>query len=206
MSCTQPNLSSGYLNTVNSQGWSFEFIWVGPQAPGTGYAHQFSSTPSTAYTQGQNEASSAYNKLLSLGIGNSAANTAIVYDLDAVNTTYQSAVNSFISGWINILHISPAQKAGVYGSVCGSNLNALRNLSPYPDFIWGAYYNGNPSTSNLYTGTCGVTSGNWINHQRLKQYNNTHNETWGGVTLSVDDDCANGPTDPTGVGTDTACE
>lgn len=206
MGCSQPNLSSGWLNTVNGQGWGFEFIWVGPQAPGTGFAHQFSTNPSTAYQQGKNEAASAWVTLTStLGVTNGATNTALVYDLDAVNTAYQSAVNSFIAGWIYQLHLAPAQLAGVYGSVCGSNLNALAGLSPPPDFIWGAWYNGNPSTSNLNGGGCGVANGNWVYHQRLKQYTNTHNETWNGVTLSIDNDCANGPVDPYSQPTDPAC-
>jgi hypothetical protein len=197
----QPNLSASWLNTVNGQGWQFEFIWVGPQPPGTAYANQFSTNPTTAYSQGKTEGVNAYVELSStLAVSNSAANTAVVYDLDAVNTQYQSAVNSFISGWIYQLHLPTAQTAGVYGSVCGANLGALATLSPPPDFIWGAWYNGNMSTSNLDGGGCGVPNGDWASHQRLKQYNNTHKETWNNVALYVDDDCANGPTSPAGSG------
>lgn len=206
MGCSQPNLSATWLNNVRNQGWNFEFIWVGPQPPCSGYRVTFSSNPSTAYSQGQNEAISAYDQLLNLGVTNNALNTALVYDLETAPSSCQSATNSFIQGWIDQLHVSPAQVAGVYGSVCGSSLQSYAGLSHPPNFIWGAYYDGNPSTSDLSAGGCGVPSGDWTNHQRLKQYNNSHNETWNGVTLSVDDDCANGPVDPSGNGAvDNSC-
>lgn len=204
MGCSQPNLSSGWLNTVHGQGWQFEFIWVGMQPPNSGYINQFSTDPSTAYSQGQSEAANAVGKLENLGVTNSAQNTALVYDIEAVNG-YQTAVNSFVQGWTNYLNSAPAQVPGVYGSVCGSNLVALASLSPPPTFIWGAEPNGNLSTSDLYHGGCGVPNGDWTNHQRLKQYTAGHNETHNGVTLLVDDDCANGPTDPSGGGTNNSC-
>lgn len=209
MACSQPNLSASWLNTVFGQGWQFEFIWVGLQPPGTAFANQFSTDPNTALNQGYQEGINAWNELTkTLGVTNGAANTALVYDLDAVNPTYQSAVNAFIKGWMNELHNSPAQKAGVYGSVCGSNLGALASVSPPPDYVWGGFYDGNPSTSDLWDGppyNCGVPSGDWVSNQRLKQYNGGHNETWNHVTLNVDDDCANGPTSPQGGGTNSSC-
>jgi Domain of unknown function (DUF1906) len=200
MACSQPNLSATWLNQVRSQGWNFEFIWVGPQSPCTTYRYRFSTNSSTAFSQGESEASSAWLKLTNLGITNNAVNTALVYDLEASPSACQSETNAFIRGWVTQLHISPAQKAGVYGSVCGSSLSSYWNISPRPDFIWGADYNGNPSTGDLNAGGCGVPSTEWTNHQRLKQYKGGHNETWNGVTLYVDDDCANGPVDPTGGG------
>jgi len=206
MLCSQPNLSASWLNTVNGQGWGFEFIWVGPQPPCTGYRVRFSNDPTTAYNQGKQEAANAWNMLTgTLGVTNGALDTALVYDLESAPSSCQTATNKFISGWDYQLHLTPAQKAGVYGSVCGANLNALTGAGPVPDFVWGAWYNGNPSTSNLDGGGCGVANGNWVNHQRLKQYTNTHNETWNGVTLSVDNDCANGPVDPTSQPIDSAC-
>jgi glycoside hydrolase-like protein len=208
MACSQPNLSADYLNSVHSQGWDFEFIWVGPQPPCTGYNQRFSSDPNTAYQQGKNEAISAWSLLTNtLGVTNFAGGTALVYDLESSPSACQAATNSFISGWDYQLQLAPAQKAGVYGSVCGSNLAALASISNVPDFIWGAWYNGNPSTGNLDGGGCGVPNGWWGYSQRLKQYNGGHNETWNGVTLNIDNDCANGPTDPNGSGTytDPAC-
>jgi len=50
-----------------------------------------------------------------------------------------------------------------------------------------------------------VSSSSWASHQRLKQYIGGHNETWGGVTMNIDTDCANGPVAPTGVNVNTSC-
>lgn len=61
-----------------------------------------------------------------------------------------------------------------------------------PDYIFGADWDGNSNTSVM---AC-VPSGDWVNAQRLKQYSGTHNETWNGVTLSVDSDSSNAPVYP----------
>jgi hypothetical protein len=89
--------------------------------------------------------------------------------------------------------------------VCGSNLVALASLNPPPTFIWGADYNNNPNPADLSAGGCGVPSGDWVNHQRLKQYDGTHNQPYGGITLSIDDDCADSYTTPSGRTATTAC-
>ncbi len=38
-----------------------------------------------------------------------------------------------------------------------------------------------------------VNPGYWIYGQRHKQYNGSHNETWNGVTLNVDNNSSYGP-------------
>ena len=37
-----------------------------------------------------------------------------------------------------------------------------------------------------------VPNGDWANHQRLHQYAGPHNETWGGATVNMDSDAADG--------------
>ncbi len=199
-SCRPATVAASWLNTVHGQGWNFLFNWAGLQPPCStpGRFYTFSSNPSTAYSQGTSAASSAYQALLNLGITNLAQGTVVVFDLEEAPPQCQSATNAFFQGWVDFFNISPAQVPGVYGSVCGSNLAALASLSSPPKFIWGAWYNGNPSTKNLYTGSCGVPSSLWANHQRFKQYQGTHNETWNGTTLSIDSTCADGPTSPNG--------
>ena len=200
--CPPGNISS-WLNQVNGQGWNFEYTWVGPQPPCSGYSNIFSSTPSTAYNEGWNEAGAAVSQLETDGVTNSASATPLIYDLEtAGNGSCQAAINSFIQGWVDYLNTAPAQIPGVYGSVCNSNLGALASLSPPPSFIWGAYYDGNPDTADLSAGGCGVPNGDWTNQQRLKQYD--HNYTtppYGGLSLTVDQDCANSITTPSGLET-----
>jgi hypothetical protein len=209
MACSQPNLSATWLGDEYNAGWRFQYIWVGPQPPCTTYTSRFSSNTSTAFTQGQNEAISAVNTLINnLGVANPATSTALVYDLDAAPSSCQAATNSFISGWDYQLSLYPAQESGVYGGVCTSSLQSYANISHVPVFIWGGLWDGNRSTKNLWDSVdnCGVTSGSWVYSQRLKQWKGPHNETWNGVTLNVDDDCANSWINPNNIaGADSAC-
>jgi hypothetical protein len=185
--------SSSEVGQLRSMGYKFLPLWVGPQAPCNGWSSSFSYNTSTAYSQGANEAISVYNAIVALGWD--TLNAPMIYDLEAFNTGDSSCMNaakSFIDGWVHQLHASPAQKAGVYGSSCGSGLDAYSTIANVPDFIHGANWSGNKSTSTL---AC-ITSTHWTQRQRHKQYQGGHNETWNGVTMNVDSDCSNGPVYP----------
>lgn len=194
--CSQPNLTAAWMNTTNTQGWRHQMIWVGPQAPCTTFANRISYDTATAYQQGKTEADSAYTALINLGITNSAAGTPIVYDMEGYtnDTACRAAVKSFMLGWTDQLAVAPAQVAGVYGSACNSYLSDLATIARPPAYIWAANWDLNPSTSTL---SC-ISGATFANHQRLKQYQGDHNETWGGVTLNIDSNCANGPMAPIG--------
>jgi hypothetical protein len=194
--CSQPNLTSSWLNTTYSQGWRHSMIWVGPQAPCTTFSSRISYDTATAYTQGQDEAKKAYNALVALGVTNNAAGTPVVYDMEGYtnDSSCRAAVKSFMQGWVDQLAVAPAQVSGVYGSACNSYLSDLATMARPPKYIWAAAWDGNPSTSTL---SC-VGGTSWASHQRLKQYQGDHNETYGGVTLNIDSNCANGPLAPTG--------
>lgn len=190
---TNTNLTAQWVTTNGpaSSKWGLMPIWVGLQAPCTpaGRYSVFSYNTTTANSQGRSEAQAAYAALMSLGF---LADVPIVLDLEAWDTTKASCVaaaKSFVQGWVDWLHHPSAQSAGVYGSTCGSGLNLFASLARPPDWIWGAAWNGNPSTANM---PC-VAVGYWTNHQRHKQYRGDHSERWNGITLIVDSDCANGP-------------
>jgi hypothetical protein len=190
-----PTNSASFVSSLVSMGWGIMPLWVGPQAPCTSYGSRFSSDTTTAYNQGKNEAIASYNKLVSLGM--STDNTPVIYDLEAFDTSNSGCLNAakaFIRGWTEQLHVAPAQQAGVYGSSCASGLGSYASNSPAPDFIDGADWDGITSTSNM---AC-ISAGNWTLHQRHKQYQGGHSETWNGVTVSVDSDCSNGPVYPAG--------
>jgi len=194
--CSQPNLTASWMNTTYSQGWRHTLIWVGPQAPCSTYATRISYDSATAYQQGKDEAVKAYNALIALGFTNNAAGTPVVYDMEGYgsNATCKAAVKQFMQGWVDQLAVAPAQVSGVYGSACNSNLSDLATMARPPKFIWAANWNGNTSTSTL---SC-VSGTSWSSHQRLKQYQGDHNETYGGVTINIDSNCANGPLAPSG--------
>jgi Domain of unknown function (DUF1906) len=187
--CSQPNLTASWVRSVTTQGWKLLPIWVGPQNPcQPGQAAYFSRTTTTAYAQGKTEARRAYNALIALGL---SANSPVDYDLESSGGTNTAAciaaTRAFIDGWVDQLHVPPAQRAGVYGSTCASFLDKFATLSPPPDFIDGAAWDGNPSTSVL---PC-IPANHWVNRQRHKQYRGAHDETWHGVRLNVDSRCAN---------------
>jgi hypothetical protein len=201
--CSQPNLTPSWFNTTNAQGWRYELIWVGPQAPCTAFASRMSYDVNTAYQQGKNEANSAWIALKNLGFG-TAAGTPVVYDLENYpnNSACRAAVKSFMQGWVDQLATPPyPQPAGVYGSACGSYLADLATIARPPKYIVPADWDGNPSTTAM---AC-INGSSWANHQRIKQFQGGHNETWGGVTINIDSNCANGPVAPNGANYTTAC-
>ncbi len=192
--CSQPNLTSSWVSSVTNgpnQHWELSPWWVGPQAPcnSGSFTYVFSYNTSTAYSQGENEAISAYDAVVLLGMG---SDTPVAYDLEAFDTSNSSCVaaaQAFINGWTHQLSVAPPQTSGVYGSTCASDLTAYASISLPPEYIFGANYDGNSDTSVM---AC-VPSGYWGNSQRLKQYENTHSETWNNQSLNVDSDSSNGP-------------
>jgi hypothetical protein len=191
--CGGATLSSSWIDTVTAQGWQLVFIWVGPQMPSScssrTFSHTISLDPSTAYTQGHNEGDAAYAQLVNLGIN--VTNAPVVYDLEGYNggSTCRAAAKSFMKGWADDLDLAPAQQSGAYGSACSSYINDFASDGNPPDFVWPAAWDNNPSTSTI---SC-ITSTNWASSQRHKQYAGDHNETYGGITINMDSDCANGP-------------
>ena len=191
--CGGATLSSSWITTVTNQGWDLVFIWVGPQMPSSCSSRSFSDTISldtaTAYNQGKTEAHAAYLKLVNLSVN--VTNAPVVYDLEGYNggSTCRAAAKSFMKGWADQLALAPAQLSGAYGSACSSYIDDFASDGNPPDFIWPADWDGNQSTGSV---SC-VASTHWTHNQRHKQYQGDHNETYGGVTINLDSDCANGP-------------
>jgi hypothetical protein len=189
--CPTSGITASYVDDWTNQGWSLVPIWVGPQAPyGTCTTRSFTSymsaDPATARSQGKNEADAAISRANSLGF---APGAVIAYDLEGgftLSSTCLTAVQQFITGWDAEL---------TYVSIIYSNPSILANftsLSSVPAAIWGAGGSSADSVWNL----AGLNNGNWSYDQRHFQYSGTHPETWGGYSLSVDDDCSNGPLSP----------
>lgn len=195
--CSQANLTASWISTVTSgsvngisMSWKLLPIWVGPQDPcEPGFGSYISLNTTTAFNQGKSEAISAYDVWVT-NLGQNS-DTPINYDMEFSGGTITSgclaAIRSFIEGWVVQLHVAPAQKAGVYTSTCGGDISTFATIANPPDFIDGASYDGNRSTSAL---PC-VSSSYWVHQQRHKQYAGGHNETWNGSNINVDSRCAN---------------
>jgi hypothetical protein len=191
--CAQPNLTAAWVTAVSAQGWDLEPIWVGLQNPcaPAGVGTKFSTNTTTAYNQGSNEAVSAHNALNNLGFGPTVnRNTTIVLDLEGYTHTAAclAASKAFVHGWDAYLASVPSQVSGVYGSTGGSDLTGLAS-APVPAFIWGALWDSNSNTTVMPP----VPTTRWVGQQRIKQYRGGHTESWGGVSVSIDSNSANGP-------------
>ncbi len=198
--CSQPNLSAQWVS--DNRLWGMLPIWVGPQMPKpecqqhTAWNANISLDPATAHNQGRSEAAAAYSAAGNLGMDRPGM--PIIYDLEAYGggtkalSTCIAAAKAFIDGWVEWLHVSPAQKAGVYGSQCASYLRELRSIDHVPDFIWFAWWNGNPDPYNT-SSSCPIGASDWANHQRHKQYAGNVTETYGGKSRLIDRDCSDGP-------------
>ena len=202
--CSQPNLTSSWATNVHNQGWSFYLIWVGLQAPCVSFsASTFSTDPATATSQGRQAADNAVVAAANLGFNGM---NVYYFDMEAYNTgnsTCRTAVRSFVNGWSDQIQSYWGEKAGVYGSGCGSAVDDWAYIGHPPNDIWVADWNLDPDVWGL---GC-VPNSHWISDQRLHQYRGGHNETWGGVTISIDNDCADGLVTPHGHDTtgDPAC-
>ena len=100
------------------------------------------------------------------------------------------AVVSFLGGWTRELH-TYGYVSGVYTSAASGVKDLVAAYkssgSSRPDDIWAADWNGKPVlTDSFLPGTY------WSNHQRLHQYAGAHDEKWGGATLDIDSDAADG--------------
>jgi Domain of unknown function (DUF1906) len=192
--CSQPNLTPSWARTVHSQGWSYYLTWVGPQAPCTGYGSRFSYDTSTARQQGRNQADAAVWAAYDLGF---TGRNVYYFDMEAYNTgnsSCRNAVKAFVDGWSGRIKNYWGEKAGVYGSSCGSAVADWATINNVPNDVWVADWNGDPDVWGL---AC-LSNGLWSNDQRLHQYRGGHNETWGGVTMNIDNDCADGLVTPHG--------
>ena len=202
--CDNLALNATYIKQLYQQGWRFIPTWVGPQAPCTGYLTKMSSDPTTAYNQGVTQANLAVETLAGLGLTYPDKTGSVVYyDIEyyGTNAACRTAVNFFMNGWVSQLH-ARGNLAGVYASpACNTGLNDFRTIANVPDVAWIAawYYNiGDPRatydpTASVWDwlGSC-LPGTAWANHQRARQYSGDHNETWGNLTLEIDNDVLDG--------------
>ena len=199
--CSNNALTSSYLEQLSQQGWQFIPTWVGPQAPCTGYISRMSSDVTTAYDQGVNEANLAVERLVGLGLTYPDKTGSVVYyDIEyyGTNTACREAVNSFMNGWVSQIR-ARGNLAGVYGStLCNTGLSDFLTIANVPDVIWPARWYHNmgegfydPTATVWNLGTC-IPNTVWADHQRIRQYEGDHNETWGGLTLGIDSNVLDG--------------
>ena len=170
--CAQANLSPQWLQDQAANGWHFIPIYVGIQA----------GEISSPNAQGVASANDAVATALSLGL---PQGTPLYYDMESYAPNYTSNVLAFLAGWTRQLQLR-GYLSGIYSSGASGITDLVSQAGtgyPEPDVIFDAHANGVASTDDSY-----LPAGDWAFHQRIHQYNLGHNETYGGVTINIDND------------------
>jgi hypothetical protein len=193
MGCSQPNLTSNWVQEESAAGWHLIPIYVGLQAPGNSCGCAALSSGSAA-SQGQAAAEDAVSQARAIGLGQG---NPIYYDMEgyARGGTTSAVVLAFLGAWTQQLH-AEGYKSGVYSSDDSGIVDLVSNYgSGYsePDDIWPAAWNGQAGTSDA-----NIPSGEWASHQRVHQYAGNETQTHGGVTINIDSDYVDAATAATG--------
>ncbi len=194
--CDNEQLTAQAVSQLSAQGWSFIPTWVGPQAPCSGYKIRFSANPTDAYSQGRAEAEAALAAATALGLSEAdGSGTILYYDMesfDPVDESCIAAAQAFVSGWSSRLHERGSQ-SGLYGSACSPRIADYAALPSAPDAVWVAQWNRDAydPAMNVWGIAC-LDDSLWTRSQRIRQYTGGHDESWGGVTLEIDSNVADG--------------
>ena len=196
--CSQPQLTAAWVDTVSAQGWGLIPTIVGYQSPcvaSTSNLAKHSSDPLVAEQQGRGEADIAIADANALGL---TQGTVLYYDMERYDDTSgtgacSTPTKAFLKGWTDRL-----KELGYISGVYGSPTNAVNDWLSIPlasrmDAVWLARWDNVPSVWTYASPSPVVPESVWANHQRIKQWQAPHNETWGGVTFNIDGNIADAP-------------
>ena len=190
--CGQPQLTPGWVTAVTKLKWRLLPVYKGLQPPCGGKATDKKIVPAQAASQGTAAADDAIAKATALGLRPGSAFYNDIENYTRTDTACRTATVTYLSAWTRELH-RLGYVAGVYANLSSGalDLSGTYASAAYarPDALWVARYDGSPAL----TGWAGVPNGQWAVHQRAKQYRGTHNEAYGGVTISIDTDNIDAP-------------
>lgn len=173
--CGQVNLSAAWVSGEAAAGWHFLPLYVGPQA-------SFGEITSPA-SQAVSAAQDAVNQARLLGFG---PLTPIYYDMEAYSAGQTSAAMTFLSSWTRELH-ALGYRSGIYSSSLSGVSDLVNNYTnpadTMPDVIYDALWNGVASTQDPV-----IPALAWPDHQRVHQYSGSVTQTFGGLSLDLDQD------------------
>jgi hypothetical protein len=176
--CAQANLTAGWIDAIQNEGWHYFPFYVGLQASCVEAYGDATIVTGKAGAEGTAAASDAVQQARDLGI---PAGTPLIYDMEAYGTGCSSQVITFLSAWDARVDAEGYQ-AGVYESFSNiGDLISAQGKMVEPEVIHYADWDGQATTSSSY-----MPSTMWTDHQRLHQYAGPNNVTWGGVTMNVD--------------------
>ncbi|WP_436520900.1 glycoside hydrolase domain-containing protein [Actinoplanes sp. HUAS TT8] len=184
--CAQPNLTNAWVREQVTRGWHLIPLYVGPQASCTKVSKKTLIDNSKAAAQGAASASDAVTQAKKLGL---TPNSVLIYDMEAYDTTNAAcslAVKQFMGAWTARLHDN-GYASGFYSS-SGSGIAdqvAVYNQGGYarPDYIDFARWDNVVTLRDPL-----IPTEYWTGRRRMKQYQGGHQETYGGVTINIDND------------------
>lgn len=195
--CPSQPLNTTWIDQVTAQGWGLIPTVVGYQSPCTvsTTSAKLSYDVPTAETQGRGEADIAAADAAAIGL---TAGSILYYDMERYDPPTpdtlgcRAATVSFLKGWTERIR-ELGYKSGVYGSP----KNAIEDwqfMAPASkmDAVWMARWD-NVMSVWTYVSFPTFPANEWANHQRIKQWQAPHNETWGGVTFNIDGNISDGP-------------
>ena len=197
--CTQPNLTPAWVSEQLAAGWHLLPIYLGYQAPCTLSNKIYRIDPARAVAQAQLSADDAAAQAAALGLG---PGSVLIFDMEAYQTgdaACRSAVLTFISAWTARLH-DHGYYSGFYSSLSSGVADQVSMYATptygNPDYLDFARWDGVATTADP-----SIPSAYWPGRLRIKQYQGGHNETWGGVTINIDNDYVDvAPLGPTPMG------
>jgi len=197
--CAQPNLTASWVAAQQAAGWHLMPIYLGPQPSCTTSSKPVRFDLSNAVTQGRASAEDAVTQARNIGL---ALDSVLIYDMEAYRTddaNCRSAVLAFMNAWTTRLH-DLGYLSGFYSSMASGVADQVSAYSSptyaHPDYLDFARWDNVATVSHP-----AIPAGYWSPHRRIKQYLGGHDETWGGVTINIDNDyldVAPLPTNPFG--------
>lgn len=195
-----------WVTQVGLIGFGFIPIDVGWQAPdnnlsgqdcgGQAGLNRMSPDPTTAYSQGVQQAVVAAQAARDLGFTGSSP---VYLDIEYYDHTVpgcETAVLEFIRGWLIQMKQYEGKVGSAYGSASGSKVQAWASISPPPDDIWFAQWNAvseqDPNISVWATQY--ISSSSWRiqpPYGRVHQFRGDIPNVWfGDAFLKIDQNCA----------------
>ncbi|HWG97958.1 MAG TPA: glycoside hydrolase domain-containing protein [Pilimelia sp.] len=184
--CAQPNLTPTWVANQQAAGWHLLPIYMGLQAPCTTSTKRHRIDPANAAAQGRAQAEDAVAAATALGL---PPESVLILDMEAYRTddaACREAVLTFVSAWNARLH-DLSYLAGFYSSMASGvadQVAVYRSGSRVrPDYLDFARWDGNATVSDP-----AIPADYWAPRRRVKQYRGDHVETWGGVSMNIDND------------------
>ena len=184
--CSQPRLTADWIRRARAMGWRFVPTHVGAQAPCNAQKRRPRHIdPADAVQQGRDEAAVAVRGLQAVGLGKGSPVYLDIESYPLQDPACGQAVVDFTLGWTQALHAA-GYRSGFYSSLDSGIADlaaaARAGSSPLPDAVWYAQWDDHASTD------AALGTGRWADHRRIHQYRGNVEETYGGVTLTIDRD------------------